>query len=221
MIERQTAIKVRIWDIVNGTWIPKEGFEPSFVKTPSGEEISRARVLATVVNRFESEDGNFASITLDDGSDTIRAKQFKEIALIKKSDIGDLVDVVGKVREYNGEIYMVPEMIKKVTDPNMESLRKLEIVKKLSSRKEGEKKPKPASGSMKTFFKKGDQEEKSGTLRTDMLKIIGSKEEGISYSELVESLKKKAKESEIEEVINELLSEGICYEPTPGKIKKI
>lgn len=29
-----------------------------------------------------------------------------------------LVDLIGKVREYNGEIHLVPEIIFKVKDPN-------------------------------------------------------------------------------------------------------
>ena len=53
-IKRQTAIKVRIADLIAGEWVKKEGMEPSFVRTAGGSEVSRARVMATVVGQFIS-----------------------------------------------------------------------------------------------------------------------------------------------------------------------
>ena len=77
MIKRETAKKVRISDITQGEWVKKEGMEPSYIVTPWGENVSRARILGTVVAKFVAEDDNFASLTIDDSTDTIRAKTFK------------------------------------------------------------------------------------------------------------------------------------------------
>ncbi len=208
-LERMTAIKVKISDLMSGQWIKKEGMEPSFVVTKNREKVSRARVLATVVGKFISEDGNFGSVTLDDGSDTIRAKCFKDLNLLQPVEIGKLVDLIGKVREYNDEIYIIPEIIRNVDDPNLELLRKLEIMHKI---KNLEKQPKD------TLIEKlpeGDRED----LRKKVLDIIGSSQDGIEYGKLIEA--SGTPETEVEKVINDLLAEGICYEPTPGKIKKI
>ena len=130
MMARQTAKKVRATDVVNGSFVKKEGFEPSFVTTKRGEDVSRARILGTVVDTYKSEDGNFASITIDDGSDTLRVKAFKETEVVDNLKVGDVVDFVGKIREYNGEIYMIVEIAKIVDDPNFELLRRLELLKK-------------------------------------------------------------------------------------------
>ena len=81
--ERQVARKVAIRWLTSGEWVKREGKEPSFVRTAVGEDVARCRVLATVVQTYVSEDGQFASVTLDDGTDTIRAKAFKEIQLLK------------------------------------------------------------------------------------------------------------------------------------------
>jgi len=51
------------------------------------------------------------------------------------------------------------------------------------------------------------------------LDIISSAQDGIEYTKLIEQF--GASEAEVEKVINDLLAEGICYEPTPGKIRKI
>ena len=101
-IERMTARKVRVCDLVNGRWVKREGMEPSFIITEHGDKVSRARVLGTVVGLFLAEDGNFGSLTVDDSTDTIRAKTFSTTKPVDNFAVGDVVDLVGKVREYNG-----------------------------------------------------------------------------------------------------------------------
>jgi len=214
-MKRITARKVMISELMSGEWVKKEGMEPSFVRTKNGDNISRARILATVVNKFQSEDGNFGSVTLDDSSDTIRAKTFKTTDPITSVEKGDLVDVVGKVREYNDEIYIIPETINKLEDPNAEILRRLELAKRLSDAKSGKAKPKIDDEAALENAGEDDRE----ILRRKVLVFIDSNPEGVNYNEVCENI--NAKETELESVINELLAEGICFEPTPGKIKKI
>lgn len=230
---RQTARKVRIHDLMNGTWVKKEGMEASFVTTPQGEDVARARILATVVAKFISEDGNFGSITLDDGSDTIRAKCFKELNLLKKAEVGDLMDLIGKTREYNGEIYLLSEIIQKVKDPNWELLRRLELIRKLRGFKGGKPQAGVAPERQETPRQAPETRQQaqegqkpaeageggSGELRKSILKMIESEPEGMEFKEIMQ--KAGAPEPRVEAILNDILSEGICYEPTPGKIRKI
>ncbi len=206
-MERMTAKKIRIKDLVSGEWNKMDGMEPSFIKTSRGENVSRARIMATVVSKFISDDENFGSITLDDSSDTIRAKCFKDLNVLQGVEVGQLVDVIGKVREYNDEIYLIPEIIRQVKNPNLVLLRRLELLKKSKSgpvkeKTQGEK----------------DKEEKED-VRKLVLDMISKSKEGIEYKELI--AKSGKTEAEIENIVNELLAEGICYEPSPGKIRKI
>ncbi|UCC91278.1 MAG: hypothetical protein JSV39_03100 [Candidatus Aenigmatarchaeota archaeon] len=238
MISRQTAKKVRIWDVMNGSFVKKEGFEPSFVKTQSGEEISRARILGTVVSRFVAEDGNYASVTIDDGTDTIRLKVFKTTKPLDSLETGDVVDVIGKVREYEGEKYVIPEIVRKTDNLNFELLRRLELVHKERGMKKAkdflEKNKGKDQEELKKEFEKeglekqwaetsltgGEKEDKEkSVLKKEILQVIESSPEGIVYSELAKRV--KAKETDLESAIDELLNDGICYEPSPGKIRKI
>jgi RPA family protein len=174
--ERMTARKVKISDLMNGKWVKKEGMEPSFIVTSYGEQVSRARILGTVVAKFLAEDGNFGSITLDDSTDTIRAKTFKTVKPLEEVEIGDIVDAIGKVREYNAEIYFIPEIIYKVQDPNLEILRRLEIEKKLAEWKKSPQKP-------------AEEKEPEGfdkdTLRKEILKVVEASPEGAGYSDIL------------------------------------
>lgn len=237
MIERQTAKKVRVWDIMNGSFVKKEGFEPSFVKTQSGEEVSRARLLGTVVSKFIAEDANYASVTIDDGTDTIRLKVFKTTKPLDSLEIGNMVDVIGKVREYEGEMYVIPEVARKIENPNLEILRRLELVQKEKSIKETrdliEKNKGKSLEELKKVAEKhglgkqsidiflgGEKEGKEKTLlKKEILKVIESSKDGTVYSELAKKV--KAEETDLESAIDELLNDGICYEPSPGKIRKI
>lgn len=237
MIERQTAKKAKIWDVMNGKFVRKEGFEPSFVRTPEGEEISRVRLLGTVVSKFVADDKNYASVTIDDGTDTIRLKVFKTTKPLDSTEIGDIVDVVGRVREYEGETYVIPEVVRKV-EPNFEILRRLELVYKTMGikktkklvEKNRDKNPEELKKELmkmgmrrewvETVLGKGKENGKEKKLlKKEILKIIEESKDGIVYSELMGRL--KAEETEIESVIDELLNDGVCYEPSPGKIRKI
>lgn len=195
--ERQTAKKVALRWLSQGEWVKMEGKVPSYVVTPQGEQVARCRVLATVVATFVSEDGQFASITLDDGTDTLRAKAFKEIGMLKGIAVGERVEVTGKLREYNGEVYVMPEAIAKVADPNAELLRRLELLQK------GPAAAAPSKAAEDTARKA----------------VLDALEKGpMGYAELIELV---GDEAAAERAVTALLEEGVCYEPTPGKIRKI
>lgn len=134
MQERQVAKKLQIRTINSSKFIKinreveENKFTPNYIEI-KGNKIARVRVLATIIDKFVSESGDYATLTLDDTTDTIRCKIFGNLEIIENIEKGDLVDVIGKIREYNGEIYIQPEIIVKIKDPNFEVLRKLEIEK--------------------------------------------------------------------------------------------
>lgn len=242
---RQPTIKARISDIVNGKFIRKEGLEPSYVLTDFGQKIARTRIVGTITDKFRSEDGNYSSITLNDDSGSIRAKAFGDNAdIFDDFEIGDLVYVIGRVREYAEENYVIPEIVKKILNPNYETYHKLEVLNQLSERKrifEIVKNEKDKFGTLedlKTNISKKykidpeivedvidvliqEKEKKEKDYKPQVLQTIEKLDEGDGVE-----AKKLFEESKLpnhifEEVIRELLADGICYEPKPGKIKKV
>lgn len=248
--ERAVAYLVRIKEILEGNYMVVDApFSPNYVLTKEGIPVSRAHILATVVNTYSSNDGKYAFISIDDGSGVIRVKAFQDTRALSKIKRGDIVDVVGKIREYNKERYLVPELIRVVTDPNEEILRKLQIMrfydawaKKKSavlSVAATTEKIDGSSGSVAGVpvddaaailkakqLKENKEEDKiqakdNSSVRALILKIIGEidKGEGATYNEIITASGLPV--SVIENGLNELLSEGSCYEPRPGKIKII
>ena len=238
--KRIHSVKTRIKSITSGRYVAQEGFNPNYVLTKYGLRLSRVRVLATVVDKFISEGGKFASVTLDDGSDTIRVKVFNAVSMYDNIGAGSEVDVIARVKEYQGEVYLAPEIINVITDHNFHLLRELELRRQ---DKETENKrrlilehQKQTSDMTELERLMSDrfgidpeeveamlqvQEEPEDDKKAGMLKLIEKLDEGsgCDYADLIKA--SGLPEDVIDSVVNELLSEGSCFEPRPGKIKKL
>ncbi|MFH1774328.1 MAG: OB-fold nucleic acid binding domain-containing protein [Methanobacteriota archaeon] len=227
-IERGTASKICIKDVVDGKFIKAEQrFEPNLIVTPLNEKISRVRVMGTVVSRFVSEDGKYASLTLDDASDTITVRAFRDdIELLRDIKPGDIVDVVGKIKEYNEEKYIAPESIRKIEDPNWELVRKLELLLKesrLEERKVGavETEAKVAEQPASTPAEEVVEETVSEDPKLVTLNLIEKMDEGEGVKYVTLLSESGLEEEKLESVLNELMGDGEVYEPKIGRFKRV
>jgi len=244
--KRQTAKYTTTEELNTGKYFQKEGFTPNYLLTPQGRRLSRARITATVVDLFKNEDETYGSITIDDGQDTTQIKFFNELDLMEGVEVGDIIEVVGKVREYQGQIYMNGEIIEK-TEPEKELLHQLRHKKTLMEWEQTRKTVKQLKESGKTqediekemagqldedevdsllqsfgeSFEQNEKPEEKSNLERDTLDAIEKVDEGegADYADIMENV--DASEEQLEDTINTLLSEGTCYEPKPGKIKKL
>jgi RecG-like helicase len=225
-IQRQVAYKCWLSNLNNGKFIAgvntPENFTPAHLIC-NGKKISRVNVIATVVDTFKSEDGNYYSFTLDEGTSTIRMKAFnedtKKLINVKK---GDNVLVVGRIREYQGEIYISPEITKIITDPNLELIRRAELLKYL-----GKPEKEANSSSLNTISTNAQQQNvqppknvQNEVLRQKVLDLLADNEEtGAEITKIKTEL--KIDDPTTEAVVNELLLEGEIYENKPGHYKAI
>lgn len=228
-MQRQVAFKIWISNLNNGNFVKGskngESFIPSCVELKDNK-VSRVNIVATVVDVFKSEDGNYFSFTLDDGSGTIRIKAFNEdtnnLLDIEK---GDRVLVIGRVREYQDELYLSPEITKKVTDPNIELIRKAELLSIYG------KPEKEELLSRTQFVPAKDQNETSQStpqvqdtsheeLRQKIISyLMANDDSGAEISALSKTINKD--DTTTEAVVKELLTEGEIYENKPGHYKAI
>src|SRR3989344_4489058 len=130
MKKRNTAYKLWLSQLASSKNVKQNvEFESSYIDL-EGKKISRVNIIATAISKFVSEDGNYIALVLDDSSSQIRIKAWGEDCnAIKSIEPGMLVLSIGKIKEYNNELYILPEIIKPLEDLNWEIARKLELLK--------------------------------------------------------------------------------------------
>jgi RPA family protein len=237
MKRRVAARKLRICDLVSGRYVPpdREELRPAQVITQFGQVASRVNLMGTVIDKFVRED--YATLTLDDGSEAIRVKAFREgVGMLRGVELGDLVVVIGKVREFGDELYVNAELVRKVEDPNAECLRRLEMLEELVKRKGVVDELKRLSEQMsrEELMEIAQQRWKlsedvlnfllglpKADYKPQILKLIESLDEGdgVEISRIFELV--KLPEKLVEQAINELLASGEVYEPLPGRLRKV
>jgi len=196
-MKRATAYKLRVGDILAGKQIiDQDRF--NFLEL-GNKQVVRVNVVANIIEKYESEgERKYVSLTIDDASGQIRIKIFgAETEKFKEISQGDTVMVIGKLRVFNNELYILPEIIKK-KDPRYLLVRKLELEK--------ERPKQPAKEEVKAVK---DQV-------IEMIKAAES-EGGIDTDQLI--MKINASPDIINQEIQKMLEEGLAYEPRPGKIR--
>ena len=239
-MKREVAVKLRIKDILEGKFFPgeKESMRPSYLITPFGRKVSRVNVLATITDKFISEDESYVSLTIDDGTASIKAKAFRDaVNFVKNLEIGDIAIFIGKIREWNGDLYINIEVARKIDDPNYEIYRKLELIKEIlpykrmiielenmrekMSEEEFLKEVKRKFGLeeevIRILFEKKREEEKD--YKSEVLKVLKELDrgEGVDVISLFEIMKLPAQT--LDAILTELMSEGKIEEVEAGKIR--
>jgi hypothetical protein len=196
--KRNVAYKLRIGDILKGVPQMDEG---KFLFLELGDrKVVRVNMIANCVDKFVQEgEKQFGSLTVDDASGQLKLKVFGE-DVSRVADImqGDTLQIVGNMREWNGEIYMIPEVVKKV-DARWLLVRKLEMEKI--------KKDLPEVSGGKNELK---------NLILDKIKAAEA-DGGVDKEALVMDVEAESDVVEVE--VKKLLEEGLVYEPRPGRLR--
>ena len=226
-IKRSTAYRIRLKNIVNSPYEKREGFNPSVIKF-NNLEISRVNVIASIVGKYLTDDQNYCAITLDDGSETIRVKNFgAEVGVIKELNVGDIVRIIGKVKEYNEEKYIAGE-ISKVLNPNWLIVNEIE----LSNQKQTETDTSTTDSINKVIETKtnsSDNEEiisissessdSESSIKQKILQYLKNNDNGtgVIMDQIMTSL--DVSSEEVKDSLYELLKVGEIYEPKKGILK--
>ena len=196
--KRNIAYKLRIGDILRGVPMMDEG---KFLFLELGDKkVVRVNILANCVDKYIQEgEKQFGSLTVDDASGQLKLKVFGEdVEMFKEILQGDTLQIIGNMREWNGELYAQPEVVKNV-DARWLLVRKLEI--------QNVRKDIPAGDSKDSGLKDGIME-----------KINGAETEGgIDVDAII--MDTEASPDAINAEVKKLLEEGLIYEPRPGRLR--
>ena len=196
---RHIAYKLRIKDILSSKYVKTDGINPNYLQV-SSQEVSRVNAIGVVVQKSNME--NYSELIMDDGTGKISARTFENNFLLNNVDVGDVVLVIGRPREYLEEKYLVVEIAKKI-DPLWAKARKLEL-KDFDPQDNDDVKE---GGGNKEIF---DESRKNRLLKT--IKEL-DKGEGVPVDDLHSAL------GNVDNIVGVLLREGDVFEVRPGKLK--
>ncbi len=229
--KRNTAYKVWIGDLLRSNVSLSEN-KLNYVEI-GNKRLVRINIIANVIDKYQHNEKPYASLTLDDSSGQIRAKTFDSITNLTSFNIGDSVRVIGTLRYFNNELYIQPEIIKKVYEKWL-LVRKFELGEPLRESQTESVSSMNADitpeieNSLNSYSKFSAEKMKvekiedinqvQDTKKTLFLKI-SENPEGIDIDNLIISMNFPV--AEINSSVTELIEEGKIYEPQPGKLRSI
>lgn len=210
-IKREVATKTKIKEIIGGKYIKEEGWKPNYILTLDGNIITRVNLIGTIISNPTIEENN-QNLTLDDGSGKVMLRSFENGVLLSKCVLGDVINVIGKPREYLGSKYIIPEIIKKIKNNKWLEVRKKELEIK---EKQNINKPKTKETKKEESFEEMVVEEENDTDK--IISLIKELDGGGGV--LIDEVIEKSQNQCSEKIINSLIEQGDVFEVQPGKIK--
>ncbi len=209
VIKRRVAMIVPSAFILMGEYKKQDGWNPNYVEY-NNLKIIRVNMIGVVVDKNEGM--GYPYIVIDDGFATIQVRNFENWSMFGDVDVGDLVLIIGKPREFNGNKYILCEIIKK-----MENQKWLEYRTKLFEREYKEelsrfdkeeyianKNNEEEAGSKPSDF---SEDEIDGSVSSEKMEKKENQPEEISISE--ESFDEQGKEEAGDEINGEKESENL------------
>ncbi|MBN1792370.1 hypothetical protein JW826_01675 [Candidatus Woesearchaeota archaeon] len=200
-VKRETATVCMIDDLLNGSFVKTEGWNPSYFDTGIGR-ISRASLFGVIVSKDDE------GAVLDDGSGRMLLRSFEENSF-NGVGIGDFVLIVGRPRAYSDQKYLTPEIIRKI-DPRWGGYRKIQLE---MSRRNAPVIVKPKEN--KVLIK--EENELPVNHYQKIVEFIRDLDSGSGAD--VDEVMKRSGAPNSEEFVRKLIEEGEIFEIKPGKLK--
>jgi len=204
---RQTAVKIKIKDLISGKYVVQEGWEPNYVLS-KGKKVSRVNIIGVIVQKSTSQVLNYDFLTMDDSSGKITLRAFENSQILDQFQVGDILNIIGRPREYANEIYVVPEIGKKINDNRWIEVRKLELGTETEEEiNENNSDTKEEVIEIEDIDNDNDK----------IIKIIKELDDGsgVDYEEIT----KRMQNVDSEKIIKNLLLQGDIFEVKPGRLK--
>lgn len=205
-IKREIAYKVRIGDILEGRYVKEDGWKPNYVLREDGKRLSRVNVIGVVVSKNIN---GMNSLFLEDSSARISVRAFDDSRGLDSLEIGEVVLLIARPREYGNERYLAAEILKKIKDKRWIDVRKIELGG------ETVKKARAAEEDAKVEEETVEVDERS--LPQKIFSLIRELDGGDGVD--IEAILKRIGSKDAERIISNFLKEGEIFEIRPGRIK--
>jgi RPA family protein len=219
--KRHPAVKIWIASLLTSKSMKDEGEFGSTFFVVGNRKVARVNLIASIISVYKNEDGSYASADIDDGSGLIRLKSWREdVKNLVGLNVGDLVMVIGRPREYAEEIYVSPEIVKRLDNPLWSKLRKLELTRSLGEPISVTTILKTENGgnnletTKESFVEEVVDNTESDNDRQKVLNLIEK-----SGEMSIDMIKQSLKLSSLDTVIKSLVMDGEVYQNRPGYLK--
>jgi RPA family protein len=204
-IKRQTAYKCTIATISNGIFTKKQGWESNYIVTEYGD-FSRVNIVGVIL----SKNGN--EINIDDGTGQISGRLFENTSQLDNIDIGNVVMIIGRPRDFNSRMYLTIEIVK-ILAPEWIAYRKkeLSLIKKVRDMDTVQKVEK------KTLEPEIVESHTTIGSKERVAKLIKDLDKGDGA--MIDDIIKLSKIHNGEEIISDMMMRGEIYESKAGYIK--
>ena len=209
--DRTVSKMISIRDIIGGTYVQEQENEPNYLLTIKKEKIYRCNIMATILTK--EKNGFIINFTVDDGSGIIVVRSFEINKLIEELKVGDTILIIGKIRVYNNDKYVSPEILKKI-DPIWLKTRIIpknfdkpeEIVKHINSSQNTEEIiEEEIIDNMENFpFQK-------------IIKLIKELDNGEGV--FIDNILEKSSLKDTEKIIEKMMERGEIFQIGPGRVK--
>ncbi len=228
---RKPACKTTIGILLHSELVEGNQEEGDHILTAVGEKIFRHNVVAIILQKETV--GSVTNFLVEDGTGNITARFFEKSPVIESLDVGNVVILVGKIRMYNQERYISPEIVKKI-DAKWMKVRSLELKNVMTPTVSlNEKKENDVSVPIEKESEEVkvppiiNQEEKVEITQIDeenvqlpfekITALITELDDGSGV--LMETIIEKSPLRETEDILTKMLEKGDVFQITPGKIK--
>lgn len=197
--ERHVSRKLWVGEIREGTMQAGTDTEPNTLITARGP-ANRVNVLGVVVS---TEDLPVSTLVVDDSTGTITVRSFDHKL---PQQVGMLVQIIGRPRQYQGEIYITAEAVAAV-NKGWAAFRKAELG---NMQRVEESQPEPVAVTETPVADEPNKAER-------IISIIRQLDDGSGAA--IEQIVAASKLAEAEQIIEQLLLHGDIFELRPGKVK--
>jgi hypothetical protein len=205
--KRQVAYKVRISDILDNRFVREEGWLPNYVAV-GDKKVSRVNLIGVVVSReIRSDDASSQNFIIDDGTGRIALRFMGEGTIL---DVGDIVNIIGRPREFGADRFIVQESVRKISDSRWVKVRQLEIALSMQSNAPSS----PASEDLMVETEDFVDDSNPSVRIVNLIRELDAGS-GAGFDEIAV----KFKGGSPDEFIKRLLESGDVFEVKPGRYK--
>lgn len=212
-IAGRMAVVVRIKDI-HSSQILQEGDPPTAVfHFPWDQAATKVNVMAMILKREDI--GMMTSFFIDDGSGQLLVRCFGEKNKGRDAKIGSCVLLIGKIREFAGERYLSPDILREIS-PLWLRVRAQQLIKYGRPILSEAVKNEVVGGNSKEG---GSEEGKAAALlpAERLTQLIRQLDDGKGAP--IEDILAKSPLTKTEELLARMMEHGDIFQIAPGRVK--